>query len=137
MFGLSLLTSKLTGPIATAACVVLAVLLLLCKCENAGLTSDNDKLTKSINDPVTGWAAKLNTCQGSVASLQAGIDGQNHAVDALAVESNRRTSLANKMVAAAREDALQAQIKAGGILAAKSTNEPCSDALALIRETVR
>lgn len=134
---LSLITSKLAGPIATFIAVILGTMLVLSSCENG-------KLERSIEAPKTGWRAKLktsednlSTCRGNVNALNASIDSQNHAVDALASESAARTREAERRASQARQDRITASSEATRILTARPGSDSCVSALDLIREAAK
>lgn len=133
-----LLTSKLAGPIATAAALGLAVLLGVTRVELAGSRHHAEGLEASISAPVTGWAARLATCQANGVTLKTALDSQNAAVGRLKAESDARLAQSAKAVSAARSVAESFRQQAAATLAAKPTSpDACKAAAALIAEDVK
>lgn len=81
MFTMPALGAKLLWKIgagfAVVATIVLAFFLVKAQLENRSLGKERDKLTKSINDPVTGYIARLTTAQNNVVILESAIKRQN------------------------------------------------------------
>lgn len=73
-------------------------------------------LTASIDAPVTGWAARLTTCQNNTATLDAGIAAQNGQIDALKVDGAKRLAEADKAVSAAQRDAAKSEAKIAALM---------------------
>jgi hypothetical protein len=129
----SALTSRLAGPIAAGVAVALAVTLGMARLELAHARRQAQAAEAAVTAPVTGWAARLATCQGNGRSLQAALDGQNAAVAALKRDSAARVAASTKAASAARKTAQAAQAHAAAILAARPTSaDACAAADALI-----
>lgn len=68
---------KVGAGFAVLATIVLGFYLVKAQLDNRSLTKDKTALTKSINDPVTGYIARLNTATNNVIILKAAVDKQN------------------------------------------------------------
>lgn len=129
---LSAVTSRLAGPVALAGCAVLAFMLVGAKLEAGHLRKANSEYHRAIFDPVSGWQARLNTCQGSVKTLDAALTRQNGAVTALKTEGAQRSAEAAKALTAAQRATVAANRRVGAILAAKPGADMCASADDLI-----
>ena len=105
--------------------------------DTQGAARERAKADRAINDPVTGWKARLGQCQANVAEQGRAIDAQNAAVGAWKAESLRRSAEAAKAVQQAQRATVAANQRAGAILAAKPGAEQCASAEALIMESIR
>ena len=123
------LTSRLAGPIATGVAVLLAILLLAAKLHIGSLDRANDRLTKA-NTTLT---SNLQQCRANTATLQAGIDAQNRAVEAVRAQGATRVAALEQSLSTARISAQTAQQRAAAILARRPGADQCADALAIIR----
>jgi hypothetical protein len=134
---ISLLTSKLAGPIATAGCVVLTIALVFAMIGSKGHERRANRLAAEIDNPATGWRARLSTCQTNAITLNEAIGRQNAAVEALRLAGVARTAAADKAVQAA----LGATERAIGAAARISSrppvgNDTCSRVLDVDRKLV-
>lgn len=101
---------------ATAMAFALAVSLSIATARLHDAQTAAAALTASIDAPVTGWAARLTTCQNNTASLESAIAERNARIDALAADSARRLAEATKAVTAAQRQASQAEAKVQTIM---------------------
>tara|TARA_B100000678_G_scaffold13657_2_gene10749 strand:+ start:9260 stop:9685 length:426 start_codon:yes stop_codon:yes gene_type:complete len=84
---------------------IMSVLLFVQNARLANAKDDYAKLYADINEPKTGYVARLTTCQASVATLEESIGTQNKAIEDLKRTSDEAIERAN---AAAKEAALEA-----------------------------
>jgi Zn-dependent alcohol dehydrogenase len=98
---LSVITSRLAGPIALAGCAVLSLLLIGAKLETGQVRAD----LKAQVAESRKLAADLGTCRANVASLDGALTVQNEAVAALKADGDRMAQAAKK----AASDALRAR----------------------------
>lgn len=101
---------------ASAAAVGLGVALLVSGARLKDAQAARDHLQIAIDQPVTGWAARLTTCQNNTATLQASITGQNAQIDALKAEGVRRTAAAAAALADAQKETVKARANAAEIM---------------------
>lgn len=133
-FVLSLLTSRLAGPIASVL-LILAVLFGVSQC--SGRVNAEHKLGVAVKERDAA-RADLGTCKANVATLDGALSRQNAAVDALRQESAARVAQSEKAVSAARSVAASYRKSAAAILAARPRGaSACQSADALIAEAVR
>lgn len=126
---LSLLTSRLAGPIAAGAAALLLVLLISSRCTVADLADDlRDERAAHI---VT--KTDLGTCRGNTARLQTSLEAQSAAVAALEAAGRDATARAEKAVADARVASTQARRSANALLALQPVGDECQAALILLR----
>lgn len=130
-----------TGPVGRWVALAAAVLALLAGVHHHGVTQGRDgekaKADRAINDRVTGWRARLDTCRANADQLDAALTRQNGAVAALAAESAQRSAAAAKALTAAQRATAAANQRVGAILAAKPGADQCTSAEALIMESIR
>lgn len=129
---LSLLTSRLAGPVATAVAVI-AILFGVSQC--SGRVGAEKALTKA-TQALTSARADLATCRSNTTGLIASIDAQNRAVDALKRESEAKVAEGRKAVSAARSVAASYRKEADRIMAARPKGDACEAADALVLEAV-
>lgn len=131
----------ITGPVGRWIALALAVLALLAGVHHHGVTQgaarEKAKADRAINDPVTGWRARLNQCQANVKTLDGAVKAQNAAVAAWKAESAQRSEAAAKAVTEARKATVAANQRIGALMAAKSGADQCKSAEALIMESVK
>jgi hypothetical protein len=134
---LSFLTKPLAGVIASATAAALALALTFVwasgKAAEHALKARIAVLERSIDDPKTGWRARLGQCRDNGAALQASIDDQNGRIEAwkqAAADAQRRAAAET---ATARIATTQAQKSAATILTAQPRGDRCGSALDLIR----
>lgn len=101
---------------ATAVAFGLAIALSISTARLHDAQADRDALRTSIETPVTGWAARLTTCQNNTASLRAGIEAQNGQIDALKADGAKRLAAANAAIAAADKRAASDQVRIAKLL---------------------
>ncbi len=75
----------------------------------------------------------LGTCRGNVATLEAGIAGQNAALERVRADGAARVAGLEQALSTARISAQTAQQRAEAILARRPGADACADALAIIR----
>lgn len=73
-------------------------------------------LTASIDAPVTGWAARLTTCQNNTATLDAAIQSQNAAIKRNGEEAAARLAMASAALSAAQRDAAKSEVKIAALM---------------------
>lgn len=73
------------------------------------LRTQVNTLDKQINDPKTGYVARLGTCRSSVASLEKALSDQNQAIAISAAKGAQAVARATKAVSEAREITKEAQ----------------------------
>lgn len=100
-------------------------------------------LDKSINDPVTGYAAKLSaatanlaTCRGNAITLKAAIDEQHAKLAAAKLATDRRLDALSRQLDSAKAAQASAERRAASILSAQPTGDICTSADALILENL-
>lgn len=127
------LTSKLAGPIASAAAVVLLVLLVSARCTVANLEDDlrDERAAHAMT------TANLSICHGNVTSLEGVLETQNAAVAALEAERDDAKARAEDAARRAAVANARANRSAGEVLALRPVGEVCAAALDLIREPSR
>jgi len=133
----SLFTSRLAGPIASVVALVLALALaaslLTASATEKSLRKQIDDLQRSIDNPATGWRARLSQCQHNVGVATASLATQNAAVATLKAANAAATAKAESNAAAARAASAGAQAAVNSILNQKPGADHCASALALIR----
>lgn len=130
---------SLMGKIAIGVCAMLLVALVDRSIRVHNLRNDVAELTDRIENPETGYIARLATCHANVTTLRGSIDEQNAAIDGLKRESAARTAEAEAELAKARTAISAAERRAGTILASRRLpNETsCAHASRLIDEATR
>lgn len=91
--------------VATLAAFGLAISLSITTARLHDAQKSRDALQASIDTPVTGWAARLTTCQNNTETLQAGIAAQNGQVEGLRAEGAKRMAEAQAALVAAEKRA--------------------------------
>lgn len=98
-------------------------------------------LEKSINDPVTGYAARLklaqsnyDQCKANRITLEDATARQNAAVAAVKAEEKERLDALGRQLQTAKVATRSAEKRAAAIMAAKPTEDQCASADALILE---
>lgn len=103
---------------AVIALVLIAVGLLALY--NAGFVSGRKagraEVTATIEQPVTGWKARLSTCQESSDVLLGSIDTQNAAIEALRKDGEVRLAEADKALTKAQKGQAAAEAKVAKIM---------------------
>lgn len=113
---LTFLGARLGGGIAAAVVATLVLGLGVQTARLAGAHRDVTKLTDRIENPSTGYIAKLSTCQGNVAGLESAVKAQNSAVAAIGAESARKMDIASVAVTAAIQGRASAEGRAAKLL---------------------
>lgn len=131
---LAILTSRLAGPIASTLALVLTLFLVATCTQKAALDRRVDTLTAQIDDPKTGWRARLSQCKDNVTVLDAAVAGQNASIAAMKAESDAASARAAEAVKAAQVASTKARRDAVAIMARRPTGDVCESALALLRE---
>lgn len=84
---------------------------------SAGIAQrERDRLHAEINTPQTGYRDRLSACQASRANLEAQVESQSRAVDALRTEGEARTAAARQAVAAAEQRRRAAEVRIRSLL---------------------
>ena len=109
-------TSKF-GQVVIALVVIAVGLLAL---YNAGFASGRKagraEVTATIEQPITGWKARLATCQESSDVLLGSIDTQNAAIEALRKDGDARLAEADKALTRAQNGRAAAEAKVAAIM---------------------
>lgn len=144
MLGLSLpawIMSKVAGPVASALAVLLAVGLLWTwtadHAQLALLKHDNSSLRSQIDDPRTGFRARLAASQASYQSLGDASAKQTAAVNAwkqAAADANARAQKASNAADGALK---QAEANAARIQATKPGDDVCMSAYDVLQGTIK
>lgn len=110
---------KLTTAAGVIGCVVLTGYLIAARVENGHLTADNEALTASINDPATGYAARIAQCRVNTLTYEDAVKQQNVAVDAQAARDKTALDAAEAALTASRDRVAKLQAQAAVTLAYK------------------
>lgn len=102
-----------------------------------GLKAEAARLHQEIDEPVTGYRARLSAALGRANSFETGLNTCNASVDALHKQGAQDTAAAEARLAAERAKSAALNQRVGALLAAKSTGDICHDADALILEGVQ
>lgn len=124
----SLITSRLAGPVASGVAILLLVFGLVQCAEKRHETARADKAeaTRKLAE------AGLKACQTNRQALEASLATQSAAVDALKRASEARVAQSAKAVSAARAVAEGAHRHAAALMAEKPKGDLCEAADALI-----
>ncbi|WOE76332.1 hypothetical protein [Alterisphingorhabdus coralli] len=95
------------------------------------LNSQIATLDRQINDPNTGFVAKLTTCKANTQELQSAIDTQNASTAINAAKEAATLAEATATVAEANTASDKAQERAEGIMAPIGEGDVCSQILTL------
>lgn len=125
---LSLITSRIAGPIASVVAVV-ALGLAVSQC--SGRVKAEGNLQKA-QSALSVAKASLRTCQTNVTGLTVAIDRQNVAVEALKREGDARVAESAKAARSARAVAESLRRDADRILGVKVGADACASADAII-----
>lgn len=94
---------KLAAGAAAVSLITVSGLYVYAQLENRHLSKVNSELTASIDDPTTGFRARLATETANRANLEAAVEVQNEAITKQAAESSARLKdTATKLEAAQR-----------------------------------
>ena len=126
---LSLITSRLAGPIASGV-AVLFMALAMGQCTRA-IKAEN-RVTKAEAVALQSMA-RLTTCKGNMATLADAMEAQGRAVAGLKAESDRRVAQSAKAARDARAVAESARRHADRVLAMRAPEDVCAGALDVLR----
>lgn len=129
---LSLLTSRVAGPVASVVAVV-ALGLAVGQC--SGRVKAEGKANKAEAARVLA-VASLNTCKANVTGLTDAIGAQNDAVEALKREGEARVAESAKAARSARAVAESHRKRADAILSERVGADKCSEADRIVLEVV-
>lgn len=82
----------------------------------AGRKAGRAEVQATIDQPVTGWKARLATCQGNTVVLQGALASQNDRIDSLGRDSAARLAEAEKGLAAAQRGQAAAEARVAKIM---------------------
>lgn len=122
-----LLTSKLAGPIAAGAAVVLGILLAVARIDAAGAHAEAKSLRQEITRPVSGWAAQLERCKASRLTVEQGLKDQNAKVRQYADIVGAQLLDATKALAKVQKGKAAAEDRARLLLTTPATGNVCVD----------
>lgn len=108
---------KLATGAAAVALLVLGFMLTTSYLQNRDLSKQRDVLSARINDPATGYIAKLAQARTNVETLKVEVERQNAAYDKLSVESQAALKAAQARLAAAQAETRALERKVAGFLA--------------------
>ena len=97
-----------------------------------GLKSSNTTLERQINDPDTGYVARLATCKANTQALSGGIDRQNASIAANTARGAAAVADATRSVAAAQIKTAEAQRKASEIVGNQPSKGTVCDRLLIL-----
>ena len=123
---LSILTSRLAGPVASVVAITLACFLIAVGLQNLGLKGQVRKLTGERNEAV----ANFTRCQSNRVTLEAAVASQNARVKAWQDEAVNRSREAEAAMRRARAGAVEANRRAEAIRGMVA-REQCGDDLIL------
>lgn len=130
---LSLITSRLAGPIASGVAVLLALLLLGSCVQVAGLKAKVERQAVQIGN----LQVDLRQCRSNVVTMTDAVNRQNAAIQAAKAERDRVTREGEKAVQQARGVAESYRQRAERALRARPGADACADADRLILESLR
>ncbi len=123
---LAKLAGPIVGPVATAGCMALGVLLLVSSCENRGLERKLEKADQRTAVAVGNY----NQCRATREGLEASLKGQNAAVEALRRQGEAVKAELERAARVARADAAKATSRAATIMARRPTGiDACARAM--------
>ena len=126
---LTLLTSRLAGPIASGV-AVLFMALAVGQCTRA-IKAEN-RVTKAEATAERAMTS-LTTCKANTTTLEAALEAQSRAVVGLKAESDRRVAQSTKAARDARAVAESARRHADRVLAMRAPEDVCAGALDVLR----
>lgn len=95
---------KIGAGVAIAIALFLSAFIIKLTLDNRRLSNESSKLSKQINDPDTGYIARLRTSENNVLVLKAAVVRQNEAYDKLSKESKAQLeALRARLIKAERE----------------------------------
>jgi hypothetical protein len=115
--------SALSWKVGTIGAAVLAVIigifLFSANMENKRIISERDKLSIQINDPKTGYIARLTQARANTDALEAAIVSQNAAMQRQSTEAKLKIEDLRKELAAAQKRSLEAERRLAAFMATK------------------
>ena len=123
---LSIITSRLAGPVASVVAITLACFLIAVGLQNLGLKGQVRKLTGERNEAVANYLR----CQSNRVTLEAAVASQNARVKAWQDEAVNRSREAEAAMRRARAGAVEANRRAEAIRGMVA-REQCGDDLIL------
>lgn len=97
---------------ASGAAIALAVALGVTTLQKNSAVKRADGLQQQIDHPITGYRARLSSCQGNLKVVETVVATQNKAIANLGRESDARVAQAEAGLAAAQRDAAAARYRA-------------------------
>lgn len=110
---------KIGAGIAIVIAVVLSGFILKLTLDNRRLSSESAKLSKQINDPDTGYIARLRTSENNVLVLKGAVVRQNQAYDKLSKDSKAQLEALRARLIKAEREAADLRKRAGAIASHK------------------
>lgn len=136
----ALLTSRLAGPIAAGAALALGLALIASQLTLATTKKDLRAERAAITAPVTGWAARLATCQSNAASTEGALKDQNNQLASQKKAVDQKLAAAEQLAAVAARGRARAEASVSSLLAFKPAADECKaflEADALVLEQLR
>ncbi len=130
---LSLITSKLAGPIALVAALALLGWATVERIQLAGARHTVATLTDRIENKTTGYIAELATCTGNTARLNAAIGDQNTAIAAAGAAAAKTAAALDQAAKVSADARAVAASRAAAVAALKPGADRCASAEALLR----
>lgn len=139
-----LLPSRLTIA-AVLGCIVFAALSIwlgwtagVAEHDRRQAQAQADSLDGQINDPTTGYVARLTQCRSGIADATASLDRQSRAIETLRAAGQAAAERAARQVQAAQAQAGAAERRAQAVLQAqlREGEAPCEAAFRLHQETI-
>jgi hypothetical protein len=126
---LSLITSRLAGPIASGV-AVLFMALAMGQCTRAIKAEGKVVKAEAVAAKALG---DFTTCKANTTTLEAALEAQGRAVAGLKAESDRRVAQSAKAARDARAVAESARRSADRVLALRAPEDVCAGALDVLR----
>lgn len=98
-----------------------------------GEIRSRDRTIEKQGGQIVTLTSDLRQCRANTATLQAGIEAQNTALQRVQAQGASRVAELERTLSAARISAQTAQSRAAAILARRPGADQCADALAVIR----
>lgn len=140
------LTGKIAGPVFAGTSALLLIALITTGAVAHFRIADRDAtirsrdgdiahLRESIDEPLTGWAARLGQCQANFRTVSAGFDQMAASIKRLGQETVAAAAAAKRAADAAAAESRDARMRADQILAlpAPAAAEACTSAARLLK----
>lgn len=128
MFGIaSSLLWKIGAGSATVLALVLGFFLITTTMESHRIAGERDKLTASINDPNTGYIARLTQERTNVITLKSAIETQNSAYQKQSDSDKAKLAALTKQLAAAQARTADAEKRLKVFMATKPQGATLTD----------